>query len=144
MPQLRDFLSRFRPAGTPGAAARAGVPMDPARELAAEVGPVLTLLDSTQGECERIVGEARRDADAIMAAARAEAAAIITESDRRAVAARDEAARQLADAAADDVAAMVAVAEWQAVWIRMMAGQRMPAMVGRAVGDIRQLLAGDR
>jgi vacuolar-type H+-ATPase subunit E/Vma4 len=102
------------------------------------------LLDGTQGECERIVGEARRDAEVIMAAARAEAAAIIAEGDRRAVAARDEAARKLADAAADDVAAMMADARLRAVWIRTMAWQRMPAMVGRAVGDIRQLLAGDR
>ena len=41
MPDLRDFLSRFRPAGAPGAA-RAGV------------GPVLALLGGTQAECERI------------------------------------------------------------------------------------------
>lgn len=144
MPQLRDFLSRFRPAGTPGAAARAGVPVDPARELAAEVGPVLMLLDGTQGECERIVGEARRDAEVTMAAARAEAAAIIAEGDRRAVAVGDEAARQITDAAAGDVVIMVAAAELQAILIRTMAGQRMPAMVGGAVGGIRQLLAGDR
>lgn len=33
MPALRDFLARFRPAGPPGAAARAGVPADRSREL---------------------------------------------------------------------------------------------------------------
>ncbi len=144
MPQLRDFLRRFRPAGTPGAAARAGVPMDPARELEAEVVSVLTLLDGTQDECERIVGQSRHDADAIKAAACPEAAALIAEGDRRARAARDEAARQLTDAAAGDVAAMVAAAEREAVRIRTMAGQRMPAMVGLAVGEIRQFLGGDQ
>ena len=71
MPQLRDFFSRFRPAGAPGAAARAGVPADRLREREAEVGPVLALLDSTEAECERIVGQARRDAGVIMADARA-------------------------------------------------------------------------
>ena len=141
MPQLREFLSRFRPAGAPGAAARAGVPVDRARELEAEVLPVLMLLDGTQGECERIVGQARRDADVIMADARAAAATITAEGGRRARAARDEAARQVADVAAGDVAAMVAAAERQAVRIRTRAGQRMPAMVSLAIGEIRQLLA---
>lgn len=144
MPQLREFLSRFRPAGAPGAAARAGVPVDRVRELEAEVLPVLKLLDGTQGECERIVGRARHDADVIMSDARAEAATITAEGDRSARAARDEAARQVAHAAAADAAAMVAAAERQAVQIRTRAGQRMPAMVGLAVGEIRQLLTEDR
>jgi hypothetical protein len=51
VPDLRDFLSRFRPAGAPGAAL-AGVPADRRRELEAEVGPVLALLAGTQAECE--------------------------------------------------------------------------------------------
>ena len=37
MPDLRDFLSRFRPAGTPGAAARPGVPVDRVAEREAEL-----------------------------------------------------------------------------------------------------------
>jgi hypothetical protein len=39
-----DFLRRFRPAGTPEAAARAGVPVDRAAEAAGELEPVLALL----------------------------------------------------------------------------------------------------
>jgi hypothetical protein len=145
MPQLRDFFSRLRPAGAPGAAAaRAAVPADRFRELEAEVLPVLMLLDGTQAECEQIVGQAKRDADDIRTAARIEAAAITADGDRRARAARNQAARQIAAAASDDSAAMVAAAEQQAVRIRTLAGQRMPAMVSRAVGEIRQLLAEDR
>lgn len=141
MPQLRDFIHRFRPAGAPGAAGCAGVPADRARELAAEVVPVLTLLDDTRAECERIVARARRDATAIMAAARAEAAAISADGDQRARAVRDEAARQITAAAATAAAAMVADAEQEAVRIRARAGQRMPRLVGAALAEIRQLAA---
>jgi len=143
MPQLRDFLSRFRPAGAPGAAGRAGVPVDRDRELAAEVVPVLALLDGVQAECEQIVGQARRDAAAIVAAARAEAAAIAAAGDQRAQAARDDAARHVTAAAAADAAAMVADAEREAARIRVLAVQRIPGLVSVAMGGIRLLIAPD-
>ena len=140
MASLRDFLSRFRPAGAPGAAARAGVPVDRKRELEAEVGPVLGLLDGTRAECESIIARARRDADGIVAGARSEAAAIEADGGRRAAAARDEAVRRLADAAAADAAAMVADAERRADLVRALAGRRIPAMASLAAGEIRHLL----
>ena len=140
VPPIRDFLSRFRPAGAPGAAARAPVPVDRRRELEAEAGPVLALLDDVQDECDQIVLQARRDAGAVMAAARAEAAAIAAAGDRRAQAARDEAARRLADAAAADTAAMTAEAQRQAASIRTLAGQRMPALASLALGELRRVL----
>lgn len=144
MPQLRDFLSRFRPAGAPGAAARARTPADRVRELEAEVLPVLMLLDDTHAECERITRQARRGADDIAVAARAQAAAILADGDRRARAARNEAARRLADQAAADAAAMVAAARAQASRIAQRAGERMPAVVELAVGEIRRLPADHR
>jgi len=107
MPALRDFLARFRPAGPPGAAARAGVPADRSGELAAEVGPVLALLESTDAERERIIAQARRDAGQITAAARAEEAAIAADAGRRARAARAEAARQAMALARDEAARAV-------------------------------------
>jgi hypothetical protein len=79
--ELRDFLSRFRPAGAPGAA-RVGVPADRSRELEAELGPVLALLAGTDAECRRIITRARRDAEQITAEARAEAAAIAAASEK--------------------------------------------------------------
>jgi vacuolar-type H+-ATPase subunit H len=101
---------------------------------------VLALLDGTRDECDQIVLQARCDAGAVMAAARAEAAAIATAGDRRAQAARDEAARRLADSADTDVAAMVAEAQQQADRIRTLAGQRMPALVSAAVAELRRVL----
>jgi len=138
MPQLRDFLARFRPAGSPGAA-RAGVPADRSRELQAEVSPVLALLDGTDAERDRIVARARREAEQITAAARAEAAVIAADAARRADAARDEAARQVMAVARDEAARSVGDARRQARQTRELARQRMPALVSLAVEDIRHL-----
>jgi hypothetical protein len=117
--------------------------MDRVRELEAEVVPVLALLDGTHVECEQIVSQARRDADAIMVAARAEAAAITAAGAQRAQAARNEAARQVTATAAADAAAMVADAEREAARTRTLAGGRMPRLIEVAVGEIRQLLTAD-
>ena len=88
MPEGRDFLDRFRPAGAPGSAARAGVPADRARELADELDPVLALLDDTHAECQRIIAGAGQEAERIMAAARSEAGRIAADAGTRARTAR--------------------------------------------------------
>ena len=139
MPALRDFLARFRPAGPPGAAARAGVPADRSRELEAEVGPVLALLESTDAERMRIIAQARRDADQITAAARAEAAAIAADAEQRAERAREQAAQQVVASAREETAGTVDSARQQAMNTQELARQRMPALVSRAVDAIRQL-----
>jgi vacuolar-type H+-ATPase subunit H len=139
MPALRDFLARFRPAGSPGAAARAGVPADRSRDLEAELGPVLAMMDGTDAERERIIAQARSDAEQIVAQARAEAAGIAVDAARRAEAAREEAARQVMAQAREEVARVVADAAQQAARTRQLAQQRMPALVSRAVDTIRQL-----
>lgn len=141
MPQLRDFLGRFRPAGSPGAPARAGAPADRTRELAAEVGPVLALLDGADDEGERIITQAKLDAERVTAAARAEAAAITADAGRRAQAARDEAARQELARAREDTARMMASATLQASRTRELARERIPGLVSDAIGLIWQLRA---
>ena len=143
MPDLRDFLSRFRPAGAPGAA-RAGVPADRRRELEAEVAPVLALLAGTQAEGERIIAQARQDAGQLAGEAAAEAAAIAADAGRRAAAARENAARQIEAAARDEAATARRDAEHQAAATRELAARRMPAMADRAVDAIRQLKADER
>jgi vacuolar-type H+-ATPase subunit H len=139
MPALRDFLARFRPAGSPGAAARAGVPADRSRELEAELGPVLALMDGTDATRERIIDQARRDAEQIVAGARDRAAVIAADAERRAESAREEAARQVMARAQDEAARAVAAAGQEAARTRQLAGQRMPALVSQAVDTIRQL-----
>jgi hypothetical protein len=67
MPRVRDVLHRFRPSGAPGAATAAGVPVDRATELAAELQPVLALLEETERECADILERARVEESAIRA-----------------------------------------------------------------------------
>lgn len=141
--KVPDFLSRFRPAGAPGAAL-AGVPADRRRELEAEVGPVLALLAGTQAECERIIARARQDAGQLAAEAAAEAAAISADAGRRAAAAREDAARRVMAAARDGAATAIREAEHQAGATRELAARRMPAMADRAVDAIRRLEADER
>lgn len=138
MPGLRDYLDRFRPAGGPGAGT-AGVPADRSSELHAELTMVLALLDGVHAECASAVAQARRDAERIVAAARGEAAAVADVADRRARMACDEAAREVLAAARAEAAATVARADHQASQVRAHAPQRIPALVGRAVGLVRGL-----
>jgi len=139
MPPLRDFLTRFRPAGSPGAAARAGVPADRSGELEAEVAPVLARLDDTEAEHERLIAQARRDAEQIVAAARSAADAIAADANQRAETAREQAAHQVVTAARKQAARTTRAATQQAALIRELARQRSPALVSRIVGMIREL-----
>ena len=141
MPQLRAFLDRFRPAGAPGAAAGTAVPVDRSRQLEAELAPVLALLDGMDAECARVVAQAHRDAERIVAAAREVAAAQLADADRRARAERDEAAQEVLAAARAEAVGTVARAHQQALQVRELAEQRIPALVGRAVGLVRALQA---
>jgi cell division septum initiation protein DivIVA len=142
MPPLRDFLARFRPAGSPGAAARAGVPADRSGELESEVAPVLARLDDTQAERERLIAQARSDAEQIVAAAQSEAGAIAADAAQRARTVREQAAQQVMTAAREQAARTIEDARQQAAQTRERARQRMPALVSRIVGTIRQLQIG--
>ena len=137
MTQARDFLDRFRPAGAPGSAARAGVPADRAAELAAEVEPVLALLDDTRSECDQIIEWARQEADRIAAEAHAEVARIGQEAARNARAARDEAAAEVLAQARAEVQETAAEADQQALRIGRLARRRLPELVATAVGTVR-------
>jgi len=139
MPPLRDFLARFRPAGSPGPAARAGVPADRTGELAAEVAPVLARLDDTGAECERLIAQARREAEQIVAAARSAADAIAADAAERAEAVRAQAAQQVLATARKQAARATQAATQQAAQTRELARQRTPALVGRIVGTIRHV-----
>lgn len=139
MPQVRDFLDRFRPAGAPGAAARAGVPADMSGARMAELAPVLALLSETDAECGSIIAQAERDARQVVAEARARASAIAAAAERRARAAHDRAARQsLAQARAETGEAEAAAAR-QAARVRELAAERIPALVSQAVDLVRNL-----
>lgn len=114
MPQARDFLDRFRPAGAPGAASRAGVPGNRAAELSAELEPALTLLADAHAECGRMIATARRDAERIADDARQQAAALAAEAHDRARTAREAAMEQALAAARAEASAAVSAAQARA------------------------------
>ena len=138
MVELSGFMTRLRPAGASGAA-RAAVPADPARELEAEVGPVLARLAGADVECGEILAAARRDAEQLTAGVQAEAAAIAAAAGRRAEATREDAARQAMAAARAEAEWTVQDARRQAARTRELADQRMPLLVSRIVETIWRL-----
>jgi vacuolar-type H+-ATPase subunit H len=139
MPPLRDFLARFRPAGSPGAAARAGVPADRSGELESEVAPVLALLADTEAERDRLISQARREAEQIVSGARSAADTIAADAAQRAETVREQAARHVLTAAREQASRTVEEARKQAAQTGELVRQRMPALVSRIVGTIRQL-----
>jgi cell division septum initiation protein DivIVA len=103
VPQWRNVLDRFRPAGTPGAAGRPGIPADRSADAAAELTPVLALLDDAQDEAARTRRAATGQAEEIRRAAQRQAAEIVAKARDDAVTVRAEAeAEALREAEADD------------------------------------------
>ncbi|HEX6919181.1 MAG TPA: hypothetical protein VF314_03025 [Actinomycetes bacterium] len=135
MPRGREFLERFRPVGTPGAAAAGeGVPADRRAELAAELEPVLALLADTQREAARLRDEA--DAYARRQASEAASAATIrlARARRTAEEERVAAAAALARAADAEAVRTRAAAEQQARSVLSAAARRLPELLAR-VGE---------
>jgi vacuolar-type H+-ATPase subunit H len=132
-----DFLNRFRPAGTPGAAARAGVPVDRPAEAAAELEPILALLAEAESASAAVRERAQQDAEDIGERARARADGLLAEARARADSERAAtAARARAGGQAESVR-LTARAERRATARRELAEQRLPGYVGRVVAMVR-------
>ena len=140
MPQWRDFRERFRPAGTPGAAGRPGVPADRGADLAAELTPLLALLDDVQDEASHIRCAADRRAEQIRAAAARQAAEIVAdarqEGDDVRLRAEADALRE-AEALTDEMRARTAA---EIAALRTQAGERLPHCVDTVAAQARQWL----
>jgi len=139
LPQFRDFLARFRPAGSPGAASRVGVAADRVRELSAELEPVLALLAPAHAECERILAGAGADARRIMGEAREHAAAVATAAQRRAEAVRAAAAEEVLAAARDQASALIQDAAQRAQEPRRDDERQVSDLIATAVGLVKAL-----
>lgn len=138
MPGVWDFLSRFRPAGAPGAG-RAAVPADRRREVESELGPVLLLLEGPSAECAEIIATAQQDAEQIVADARSEADSIRSAARRQAEAGIAELVQQAVSAARSEAAGITAAGAAEAAAIRERASRRLPAMADRAVRLVKTL-----
>ncbi len=140
MARSRDFLARFRPVGTPGAAATAGVPVDRIREQDAELGPVLDALAETQAQAAAIraaaadvAGQHRRDG-----AARVEA--VLRAGDDRAKADRTAALAAARAAAEVTVDQVVEDARTEAAAVAGRVATRLPGLVADVVAAVRSEL----
>jgi len=143
MARSRDFLARFRPVGTPGSAAAAGVPVDRGRELAAELGPLLAELEETQGEADAIRARALAEADRRRRDAEVSVHALLVAGGYEAQAERTallDRARADAEAAADEV---VGSARSEAAAIERRVAARLPTLVDQVQAAVRGDLLDD-
>jgi F0F1-type ATP synthase membrane subunit b/b' len=141
MARARDFLERFRPSGTPGAAARPGVPADRLAERSAELEPLLALLADAEAEAAQIRAAAQQGADLRQREGQDRARAVLAAGRRQVVADRAEIVAQAQRQGAAEVAAVRAAAEAEAEAIRTRVEQRMPALVERVVSAVGADLA---
>ncbi|MFE7761107.1 hypothetical protein [Streptomyces sp. NPDC057438] len=141
MTGFRDFLTRFRPAASPGRAAPGGVPADRSAELRAELTPPLALLEQTEAEARNI----RERADAAVASRRSEAegqaGTIVAAAHEEARQVRVRTAEQVLRAADGEAAALLAEAEREAVAVRGRARSRTPVLVDRVLALVLEDLA---
>ncbi|MCX4404557.1 hypothetical protein ACFV8Z_17230 [Streptomyces sp. NPDC059837] len=135
---LRDFLERFRPAGTPGASAT-GVPADRTAERAAELVPALAQLTDVQHEAARIRASADEAATAVRQDAAREAAELVAAARERAPEIRRQAAEPVLREARREADALRAAGYLAASAIRERGRERMPDLVVRAVADALRL-----
>jgi hypothetical protein len=133
MPTVRELLNRFRPAGAPGRAGRAGVPADRAAELSAELAPVFQALAATTAEAAALRSAAATEAAARGVSAAREAQETVAEAHRIASAQR-AAAFGVAQADADaETAKLLEEGRRAAGDIHERAERRLPALVDSVV-----------
>ena len=140
MPRIRDLLYRFRPAGAPGSAADAGVPADRERDLAEELEPVFVALSPTLAECEAIVEDGRRGADAIRIRDAAEVRRVLASAEQRAATERARAATEVEATAAPDAARFETESLAQLEALRERVERAMPEYRRRVAASVETLL----
>ncbi|MEV0304309.1 hypothetical protein [Streptomyces prasinus] len=143
MTGFRDFLTRFRPAASPGRAAPGGVPADRSAELRAELTPPLALLEQTEAAARSIRERAEAAAASRRREAEGQAGAIVAAAHEAARQVRVRTAEQVLRAAEGEAAALLAEAEREAVAVRDRARSRTPALVDRVLALVLEDLAAD-
>jgi len=132
MPELSDFLRRFRFRGVPGAPG-AGVPADRVAALQQELRPVFDVLEDAQRRANEIIAQAERQAHERRQAASAEAAQLMVEARLRADAERARAAAEHVAGAEAEQRRLLDEAVKQAERIDSLAPARLPPLVDEVV-----------
>jgi vacuolar-type H+-ATPase subunit H len=142
MPRARDFLDRFRPVAAPGAATELGVPADRVAEASAELAAVFGAFVEVEAEVQRIRREADQQATARVAAATATAEAVVADGRRRAEEERLAVAAEAARRSEREAAEALAAAERDAAAVTAGASARMPDLLVRVRGVLRDMVGG--
>lgn len=137
MPQLRDFLERFRPAGTPGPAGQGAVPADRKIELETELAPLFELIAKTQAEADNIRENARKQATKQKTEASLQAKRIVDHARIGAEAVRVETAEAIKASSRIELSTLLTQAEAKAERLRARAQQLMPHYLDLIVDEIR-------
>jgi hypothetical protein len=143
MAGFRDFLTRFRPAASPGRAAPGGVPADRSAELRAELAPPLALLEQAEAEARSIRERAADAATSRRQEAERQAEAIVAEAREEARPLRARTAEHVLRAAEGEAAALRAAAEREATAVRERARTRMSPLADRVLALVLEDLAAE-
>ncbi|WP_406411450.1 hypothetical protein [Streptomyces sp. NBC_01614] len=143
MTGFRDFLTRFRPAASPGRAAPSGVPADRSAELRAELAPPLALLEQVESEARSVRDRAEAAAAARRRDAEQQAEEIVAEAQEEAGRVRARTAEQMERAAETEAAELLAEASREAVAVRERASCRTPALADRVLALVVEGLSAE-
>jgi hypothetical protein len=135
----RDFLGRFRPAGTPGAAAPRGVPTDRMADRATELSPLFALIDDIHADAERIRDQAIAQAEELRAEGRTHATEIVARARDRVESLGKQAALDMRSRAAAEQAELEAVHSATLSQLRTRIALRMPDYVQLVVAEARAM-----
>jgi vacuolar-type H+-ATPase subunit E/Vma4 len=140
VPQWRNVLDRFRPAGTPGAAGRPGIPADRSADATAELTAVLALLDDAQEEATRIRQAAIERSQEVRRAAHRQAAELVAEARNNAESVRAQAEADALREAGADEGAMRHQTDAEIARLRQRADERLADDVDTLAAKARQWL----
>lgn len=131
-----NFLDRFRPVGSPGPAARTGVPAADVQGPQAELAPVFAALAPDLERCRALVDEARRDGEHELATARAAAEAVVAQAKLETESVRRLAYDGVLAASARDDTRLAQDATAEAEQITRRGKERLPDAVRRIVESL--------
>ena len=142
MPGFREFLARFRPAGSPGPAVAGAVPADRSRELTAELEAPLALLDEAVSQATAMRETASREAVARRRAAALQAESVVRAARERAQEVRRETAARVGEEARTEGLRADAEAELAVREMRQRALGRTRALAARLTAQVVDELTG--
>lgn len=134
---LRDTLDRFRPAATPGAPGRRGVPVDRAAERESELASLFAVLAGTERAAAEIRQRAAAEADRVRRDAQRRAEAVVADARVRTDALRAGAAAHARASAEQERERARQAATSVREQLSRRVDERLPIMVARATAIAR-------